>query len=122
MRSIDKAIRELERGFRVFAPLFGRDFPQPVIAIQTKGRKSALGWFGGDKWENDAEKKIGEITITAEHLKGQPEDIAEVLLHEMVHYANDLDGIPDCSSFQYHNANFKNRAESIGLIVQRTKR
>jgi len=102
--------------------LFQVAFPKPVIAIQTKGKKNALGWFVGDKWENAVDKSIAEITIAAEHLKGEPEDIAETLIHEMTHYANNLAGVKDCSSFQYHNKQFRERAESVGLVVERGPR
>jgi predicted SprT family Zn-dependent metalloprotease len=121
MRSIERAIEELERAYQTFLPLFGKEMPQPVIVIQTKNRKNALGWFAGDKWQNST-STLAEITIAAEHLKRSPEDIAEVLLHEMCHYANYLDGISDCTSFQYHNKRFKERAESIGLIVEKNRR
>ena len=122
MRSVKPAIEELERAFDAFAPLFDITFPKPVIAIQAKGNKNASGWFVENKWENGDTDAIAEITISAEHLKGEPEDIAETLIHEMVHYANHLEGIIDCSSFQYHNKHFKERAELVGLIVEKGKR
>jgi hypothetical protein len=123
MRSILPAVQELERCFEEFKPLFPDcDFPKPVIAIQSKGRKNALGWFVGDKWVNGTEESIAEITISAEHLKGTGEQVAEVLLHEMCHYANKLHGIKDCTVNQYHNAHFRRQAESIGLVVTKGPR
>jgi hypothetical protein len=120
MRSIEPAVRELERAFWALAPLFpGVEFPQPVIAIQTRGRRRALGWFWHEKWGNESDQAIGETTITAEHLRGPAEEIAGTLVHEMVHYDNHLAGIKDCSSNQYHNKHFKERAESVGLVVTR---
>jgi hypothetical protein len=41
------------------------------------------------------------------------------LLHEMVHYADALDGIPDCTVRQYHNQNFKKRCDEIGLVCRK---
>ena len=123
MRSILPAIQELERCFEEFRVLFSDcQFPSPVIAIQSKGRKNALGWFVGDKWSNETDESIAEITISAEHLKGTVEQIAEVLLHEMCHYANRLKGINDCTVNQYHNAHFRTQAESIGLVVTKGPR
>jgi hypothetical protein len=122
MRSIELAVRELERAFGGLAPLFGRVFPQPVIAIQSRGRRQALGWFCADKWQNVADGDVAEITITAEHLQRPVEEIGEVVVHEMCHYANALDGIKDCTVNQYHNKRFKARAESVGLIVTRGPR
>src|ERR1041384_3014123 len=100
MNTIRPAIEELERAFKELAPVFKRDMPLPVITIQSKGRKNALGWFVQEKWSN-TKGKLPEINICAEHLARSPEEIAEVLLHEMGHYANALDGIPDCTVRQY---------------------
>jgi hypothetical protein len=123
VRSIELAVQELERGFKKLKPLFpGVKFPQPAIVIQTKGRRKALGWFWRDKWANEDDEGIAEITIAAEHLKGSPEEIAETLVHEMVHYANHLDGIKDFTPNQYHNLHFKERAESVGLVVTKGPR
>jgi hypothetical protein len=46
-------------------------------------------------------------------------DIAETLIHEMVHYANALDGIDDCSRNQYHRKSFKERCGTIGLLCEK---
>jgi hypothetical protein len=95
--------------------------PLPVITIQSQGRKkNALGWFAKDKWSN-TNGKLPEINICAEHLSRSPEDIAEVLIHEMCHYADALDGVPDCTVRQYHNQNFKNRCDEIGLICKKMR-
>lgn len=119
MNTIRPAIEELERAFKELSPVFKREMPLPVITIQSKGRKNALGWFVKDKWSNTV-GKLPEINICAEHLARSPEDIAEVLLHEMVHYADALDGIPDCTVRQYHNLNFKNLCDEVGLICRKT--
>ncbi len=119
MTSIRPAIEELERGFVAFAPLFGRPMPQPVITVQSKGRKRMAGWFGPERWQNGQPGFVPEINICAEHLARPVEDIAEVLVHEMCHYADALDGIRDCSHNQYHNKHFKVRCESVGLICER---
>src|SRR5438132_560721 len=87
MNTIKPAIIELERIFTELAPLFGRDLPLPVITIQSKGRRNALGWHWKDKWQNGTPGKLTEINISAEHLDRPAEDIAETMLHEMVHYA-----------------------------------
>lgn len=119
MNSIQPAVTELERAFVAFAPLFHREMALPVITIQSKGRKQATGWFVGQKWGNSDPVRLPEINLSAEHLARPPQDIAETLIHEMVHYANHLDGIGDCTIRQYHNLNFKNRAEEVGLVVER---
>ncbi len=62
-----------------------------------------------------------EINICAEHLARSPEDIAEVLIHEMCHYADALDGISDCTVRQYHNEKFKKRCDDVGLVCQKMR-
>lgn len=118
MNSIKPAIEELERAFLELSPIFHRKMPLPVITIQSKGRKNALGWFAKDKWANSV-GKLPEINICAEHLARSPEEIAEVLLHEMCHYADALDGIQDCTVRQYHNLHFMKRCDEVGLICRK---
>ena len=119
MNSIRPALEELERMYKEFAPLFGREMPLPVITIQSKGRKNALGWHWQDKWQNSEPGKLSEINLCAEHLGRPTEQIAETMLHEMVHHANNLDGISDCTIRQYHNRQFKDRCGDIGLICEK---
>jgi hypothetical protein len=121
--SLCPPIAELERAFDEFCvSLFKRKMPRPVITIQTRGRSRMIGWFWEDKWQNGQPKKLPEINIVAEYLAQDVEDIAEVLLHEMVHFSNFLDGIHDCSSAQYHNRKFRDRCHVIGLICEKQGR
>jgi hypothetical protein len=119
MDSIRPALEELERMFKEFAPLFEMEMPLPVITIQSKGRKNALGWHARDRWQNSKPELLTEINLSAEHLGRPVEEIAETLLHEMVHYANNLNGISDCTARQYHNLHFKARCDDIGLICEK---
>lgn len=120
--SIRPAIEELERAFRAFAPLFGRELPLPVITIQTTGRASAYGWFHPAMWQGSDGGDLPEINICAEHLSRGVEEIAETLIHEMSHFVNALEGVTDCNREQYHNKAFKDRAESVGLVVAKMGR
>jgi hypothetical protein len=114
--SLRPALAELERAFDAFAPLFKRPMPRPVITIQHRGRRRAVGWYWHDRWEDPAtEKRPPEINLCAEHMASPPEEVAEVLLHEMCHYANALEGIKDCSKNHYHNKHFRDRCHSVGL-------
>jgi hypothetical protein len=117
--SIRPAIAELERAFTKFRVLFKRKMPLPVITIQTRGRRAALGWYAHQRWQNGKPEGASKINICAEHLARPTLDIAEVLLHEMVHYANALDGIEDCSPNQYHRKSFKTRCDAIGLCCEK---
>lgn len=88
----------------------------PVIVIQSKGQRSLTGWCAPERWAS-GEDKINEITITAELLTRQPEEIIETLIHEAVHHGNALHKVQDCTASGRHNAKFKARAEQIGLTV-----
>ncbi|MFO0966130.1 MAG: SprT-like domain-containing protein [Gemmataceae bacterium] len=81
-----------------------------------------FGWFWEEKWKNGRPLRLPEINICPEYLAHDVEDIAQVLLHEMCHYANYLSGIRDCSSSQYHNRKFKRRCDSIGLVCTKSRR
>jgi hypothetical protein len=122
MNGIKDAITELERIFNALVPIFNKDMRKPVITIQTKGRKCCVGWFVGDKWQNDREEPLAEINICAESLARPVLDIGETMVHEMCHQANWLDGINDCTVNQYHNAHFRERAGSVGLICEKSRR
>jgi hypothetical protein len=121
MNSVKDAITELERIYAALIPLFDKDMPQPVITIQSKGRKRCVAWFAGKKWQNNEIEPIGEINFCAESLSRPDLDIGATMAHEMSHYANWLDDIKDCTVNQYHNENFKLRAESVGLICEKTR-
>jgi hypothetical protein len=123
-RSIQPAICELERLVHLFGETFHEelfpgfkpdDQPQLVITVLPKGRHNAIAWFAPNRWDNGEAEKISEINICAEHLHGDRYAIANALLHEIVHFANWLDGIKDCSGGQYHNRRFRDRCARIGL-------
>jgi hypothetical protein len=117
--SILPAQKELERAFLALAFLFKREMPKPVITIQTRGRRRMKGWYAHHRWQNDQLEPLSELNVCAEDLACPIEEIAEVLLHEMCHRANALDGIDDCSKNQYHNKHFKTRCEAIGLQCEK---
>lgn len=135
MNVIGLALDELYRIFNIMnKDIFDNFLPEPVITIQTtKGRE--LGHFTLDKvWrdknnikdnvittdEND-EQSMYEINIDPRWFYERSAiDIAETLLHEMVHYNNKILGIKDCSG-KSHNKKFKEAAESVGLIVTKEK-
>jgi len=117
--SIIPIIKELERVYRELAKNFNLKAEKPIITIQSKGRqKTTLGWYWGKKWQHN-KKEVAEINICAESLNKTP---IETLVHEMAHYANSCEDIEDCNTHQYHNKNFKARAETYGLNVEKDGR
>jgi hypothetical protein len=118
------ALDELYRIFDILnKQYFSNKLPYPMITIQKTKRSGNLGWFSLDKvWANkNTEDRKHEINICAEYLNGEAYDIVDTLQHETVHYANKMLDIKDCNG-QVHNKKFKNLAEQVGLIVEKSKK
>lgn len=125
-------MKELVKGSRVLGYLerlyrqlnmdfFGGELETPVVTIQ-----STRGAYGhvtcGRVWKcKDSEHY--ELNIGAGTLCRPIEYTVSTLLHEMVHIYNLVHGIQDCSrNNTYHNKRFKDKAESVGLVVSYDKR
>lgn len=127
MNVVGIALDELYRIFDILnRDKFNGELPEPVITIQ-KTRMNAYGWFTPDRtWrdknnEKSEETSYHEINIDPRWFNSRTSsEIAETLLHEMVHYYNNVNGIKDCSG-QNHNKKFKSLAEKVGLIVEKGK-
>ena len=91
---------------------------RPIITIQSTPK--AYGHYTlYDAWSVDGDKGMREINIGAGTLSRPIENVVATLLHEMVHYWNDTNGIKDASRGNtYHNKNFKVKAEACDLIVE----
>lgn len=127
MNVIGMALEELYRIFNILnRDKFDGSLSEPVITIQkTKGR--TLGHFTLDRtWrdknnEESEETSYYEINVDPRWFNSRtPAEVAETLLHEMVHYYNKANDIKDCSG-NVHNKKFKNAAEKVGLIVEKGK-
>jgi len=119
LTSLRPAIAELGRLAAEMVLWFKpQSLPLPVITIQ-RGPQNALGWFAWARWESRSGGIHDEINFVPEHLDRDVFDIAETLLHELVHLANYTAGIRDCTSNQYHNARFRDRALAVGLWCER---
>ena len=119
MNSIRPIIEALEGAHAHFnGALFGgRLRTSPVITVQTKGRKNALGWYWAQRWENGTGKPA-ELNVSAEDLKRPADAVLETLVHEMVHQDADERGIKDTSrNGAYHNKRFGELAAAAGLCV-----
>ena len=91
---------------------------RPIITIQSTPK--AYGHYTlYDAWSVDGEKGMREINIGAGTLSRPIENVVATLLHEMVHYWNDKNGIKDASRGNtYHNKHFKAKAEACDLLVE----
>lgn len=93
-----------------------------LAAPAQRGGLNVLGHFAPLRWR--ARKKEGEhiheVVVVAEHLDRSAEEIVATLIHEAAHAMNFHAGIFDCSASQYHNKRFKEAAQELGLIVEKT--
>lgn len=128
MNELTRINFELHRLFDIFnAELFNNEVQRPVIVAQTNGRDSGvMGWCTMQKvWTGteDKEQAYYEITLCAEYLYMNIEEICGTLIHEMVHLYCVQNGIKDTSrGCTYHNKRFKDEAEKRGLIISYDKR
>lgn len=112
---------KLVEAFEFFNAELDTKLDNPVFTlIPNRGRQSYYGWYWQGRWK-DGKKTLPEINITADTLKRSVEEICETIMHEMVHYKNNVMDIVDCNGNQYHNKHFKSRAESFGLKVERVQ-
>ena len=112
---------KLVEAFEFFNMELKTGLDNPVFTlIPNRGRQSYYGWYWQGRWK-DGKKTLPEINITADTLKRSVEDICETIIHEMVHYANNVANVVDCNGNQYHNKHFKKRAEAFGLKVERVQ-
>lgn len=127
--SLSPTVKGLEGLFESFnKSFFNSALSRPVITLSQKGTRSTKGWCTEKKvWtqlnNNSASERYYEISICPEYLNQPVEEICGVLLHEMVHLYNVINGKRDCTSNgQYHNKTFKESAEQHGLKVEKTAR
>lgn len=105
--------------------IFGGRIPKAVITVQRDGGLKCKGYFTPwDAWnEIDGDVKVCEIAITGEILNRSPLEIAETMLHEMVHAWNYSRGIKDCTrKGTFHNKKFAEAAMFAGLTVETDKK
>ena len=94
----------------------------PVITIQSTPR--AYGHVTVDKvWKNAFVGEQYELNIGAGTLNRPIENVVSTMLHEMVHLYHLMHDIKDCSrGCTYHNKKFKEKAESVGLLIEHDAR
>lgn len=126
MWSIKQTTDELHNIFqKINESIFQGILPLPAITIQSRGKRNALGWCTNIPVWVDSEQKDTryEINICAENTNLIILDIAEIMLHEMVHYYASLNGIQDTSrKGTFHNKKYKELAEKYGLEVTHSKK
>jgi predicted SprT family Zn-dependent metalloprotease len=120
--NINDYLSEVKNFFDCFnRDLFNDELPEPILIIQSAGKKKFLGWCTRKQvWQSkDGSETKYEITVTSEYLTRPIEEIAETVLHEMIHLHNNINEIRDVSGMYYHNEKYKNAAEDHGLNVEK---
>lgn len=115
--NIERMTIELHKAFRLInEKVFNNELPTPAIVIESKGKRSAYGWFTVDKVWKGEEVEVHEIGLSSEHINRPFIEVATTLWHEMVHFHNSLNGIKDTSrGYTYHNKRFKTQCEAYGM-------
>ena len=144
-QSLKPIIEKLESLFSKFnEKFFNNELQTPVITVSPDTTKGAYGWCTNWKaWSTEAPKPIKdlstltkeqlnsmkkddgfyEINLCAEYLSRPFEQVAETLLHEMVHLYNLQEDVRDTSrGGTYHNQKYKDAAEAHGLTVEKDKK
>lgn len=114
---LEKMYRQLNTDF------FNGELETPIITIQST--PTAYGHVTvGKVWKNSkVESQQYELNIGAGTLNRPIESVVSTLMHEMVHIYNLMHEIKDTSrGGTYHNKKFKEKAESVGLVIDHDQR
>lgn len=119
LESLRPALAELERAATWLAERKLDIIDHKVlVTIQTKGKKAGCtGWFAESQWSTREGEPVHEINVSAEYLNRAPEEIIETMAHELCHLQNNFVGLKDVAKGGRHNKNFRETAETMGLIV-----
>lgn len=112
---LEKIYRELNKDY------FNGELEEVMLTIQSTPR--AYGHVTcGKVWKRKDEYTY-ELNIGAGTLERPIEQVVATMLHEMVHIYHLMNGIQDTSRGNtYHNKRFKEKAESVDLIIEHDKR
>lgn len=92
--------------------LFAGALPQALITLQRK--KSAYGFFHGDRFEDGSQKQIDEIALNPTHFAVRPaKEVISTLVHEMAHLWQHHFGKSGRGG--YHNRQWGDKMKEIGL-------
>jgi predicted SprT family Zn-dependent metalloprotease len=114
----NEAYGELERAFDVFnAALFDNKLPKCLLTLQRE--KNSCGYFSANRFANLDGTKVHEIAMNPSYFAIVPiVEVMQTLVHEMTHLWQKHCGTP--ARGRYHNAEWANKMESIGLMPSST--
>lgn len=108
---LEKIYRQLNIDF------FNGELEDCTITVQSTPR--AYGHVTCGKVWRVKDTQRYELNIGAGTLDRPIENVVSTMLHEMTHIYHLMNGVQDCSrGGTYHNKKFKEKAESVGLIIE----
>ncbi len=108
----------LEHLFDIFnAELFNAELPKCMIVITRKNK--TFGYYSPKRWINNENNYTDELAINPLFFTKYPFiEILQTIVHEMCHLWQEHKGTP--SQRTYHNKEWANKMESIGLMPSNT--
>lgn len=99
--------------------LFDNELPNCLITVQRK--KKVMGYFSANRWVDDKENKVHELALNPTYFTScNFIEVFQTMVHEMCHLWQHEYGKPSRRS--YHNKEWANKMESLGLIPSSTGR
>lgn len=97
--------------------LFAGELPPCLLTLQRE--KNTMGYFSSNRWQGGGKQVVHEIALNpAFFITHKPLELMQTLVHEMVHLWQHEFGKP--SHRAYHNTEWANKMESIGLMPSDT--
>jgi len=98
--------------------LFAGKLPHCLLTLQRE--KNTMGYFSSNRWQGGGKQVVHEIALNpAFFITHKPLELMQTLVHEMVHLWQHEFGKP--SHRAYHNTEWANKMESIGLMPSDTR-
>lgn len=109
---------ELQKAYDYFnKEIFGGQLCDCLITLQRKNR--TYGYFSPNKFVSQKKESTDEIALNPSYFAiCPPEEVMQTLVHEMTHLWQFHHGTPGRRG--YHNAEWANKMESIGLMPSST--
>ena len=101
--------------------LFQNVLPENITIVQNhnKPREDATSYSSvKEKWTHETGARSYELNIYSDFLHRDAAEVAESVLHEMIHIKNLMLGIKDTTRRgTYHNVTFKNAMAAVGYVM-----
>lgn len=97
--------------------LFDGELPEVLISLQRQ--KNTFGYFSTNRWRGSEAESVHEIAVNPMYfITEKPLELFQTIVHEMCHLWQHEFGTPSAKT--YHNREWADKMESIGLIPSST--